>query len=58
MLLDNMDVWVEVLNVDFGNCFVDEIKLVEMFISVEGIKYYVKYLCKWMKFFKCKVGVV
>ena len=49
LLLDNLDAWTEAINNDFTTRAVDETKLAEILITLEGLKYTTKKLRKWMK---------
>lgn len=58
LLLDNLDAFAESLNHDFTNRAVDETKLAEVIITLEGLKYTIKRLRKWMKPQKRHVGAL
>lgn len=49
MLLDNQDAIVEAVSKDFGNRAPQETRLLELFLSVDGIRYARRKLRKWMK---------
>ncbi|MFC5695480.1 coniferyl aldehyde dehydrogenase [Pseudomonas sp. GCM10022186] len=49
ILLDNQDAICEAISLDFGNRAHQETKLLELFLSVDGIRDCHKRLAKWMK---------
>ena len=49
ILVDNQDAIAEAIRIDFGNRAVEESKLLELFLSIDGIRYCRKKLKKWMK---------
>ena len=49
LLLDNQEAICEAINQDFGNRAHQETKLLELFLSVDGIRDCHKRLAKWMK---------
>nr|WP_314527283.1 coniferyl aldehyde dehydrogenase [uncultured Pseudomonas sp.] len=49
LLLDNQDAICEAINKDFGNRAPQETKLLELFLSVDGIRDCYKRLANWMK---------
>ncbi|MAX56052.1 MAG: coniferyl-aldehyde dehydrogenase [Alcanivoracaceae bacterium] len=49
MLVDHQDAWANAISADFTNRAVDETKLAEIMITLEGLKYTTKRLRKWMK---------
>jgi len=49
ILRDNQEVIAEAINKDFGNRSVHETKVLELFASIDGLKYCRKKLKKWMK---------
>ena len=49
ILVDNQDAIAEAIRKDFGNRAVEESKLLELFLSIDGFRYCRKHLKKWMK---------
>jgi coniferyl-aldehyde dehydrogenase len=49
VLLDNVDAIAAAINKDFGHRCAEETKLLEVFTSVDGIRFTRKKLAKWMK---------
>ncbi len=49
LLVDNQDAIAEAICSDFGNRSIEETKLLELFTSIDGIRYSRKRLKKWMK---------
>ena len=49
LLVDNQDAIAEAIRKDFGNRAIEESKLLELFLSIDGIRYCRKRLKKWMK---------
>ncbi|EKF73190.1 aldehyde dehydrogenase [Alcanivorax hongdengensis A-11-3] len=58
MLINNKDAIVDAINRDFSNRAADETRLAELVITLEGLKYSMKKLRKWMKPQKRKVGAL
>ncbi|NND67097.1 MAG: coniferyl aldehyde dehydrogenase [Halioglobus sp.] len=49
ILVDNQEAIAEAIRVDFGNRSIEESKLLEIFLSIDGFRYCRKRLKKWMK---------
>ena len=49
ILVDNQDAIAEAISRDFGNRAIQESKLLELFLSIDGFRYARKRLKKWMK---------
>ncbi|MAT91455.1 MAG: coniferyl-aldehyde dehydrogenase [Halioglobus sp.] len=49
ILVDNQDAIAQAIRTDFGNRAIEESKLLEIFLSIDGIRYARKRLRKWMK---------
>jgi len=49
ILVDNQEAIAEAIRADFGNRAIEESKLLEIFTSIDGIRYSRKKLKKWMK---------
>ena len=49
ILVDNQDAIAEAISKDFGNRAIEESKLLEIFLSIDGFRYCRKRLKKWMK---------
>ena len=49
ILVDNQEAIAEAIRTDFGNRAPEESKLLELFLSIDGIRYARKRLKKWMK---------
>lgn len=49
ILVDNQDAIAEAIRLDFGNRAVEESKILELFLSIDGIRYCRKRLKKWMR---------
>ncbi len=49
ILLDNQEAIAQAISKDFGNRAIEESKLLELFLSIDGFRYCRKRLKKWMK---------
>jgi coniferyl-aldehyde dehydrogenase len=49
ILVDNQDAIAQAISKDFGNRAIEESKLLEIFLSIDGFRYCRKRLKKWMK---------
>jgi len=49
MMVDNQEAIAEAISKDFGNRAHQETQLIELFLSIDGIRYARKKLKKWMK---------
>lgn len=49
ILVDNQEPIAEAISRDFGNRAIEESKLLELFLSIDGFRYCRKHLKKWMK---------
>ena len=49
ILVDNQDAIAQAISKDFGNRSIEESKLLELFLSIDGFRYCRKHLKKWMK---------
>ena len=49
ILVDNQDAIADAISMDFGNRAVQESKLVDVFLPLDGLRYCRKHLRKWMK---------
>lgn len=49
LLVDNQEAIAEAIRRDFGNRAIEESKLLELFLSIDGLRYCRKNLKKWMK---------
>ena len=58
VLMDNMDAIVEAIAMDFGHRSAEESKILEIFPTIDGIRYAKKRLRKWMRPQRRQVSVI